>query len=235
MLRWLSFLLLLAAAVPAQSAAQGFDVDLELVLAVDGSASVDYGEYRLQVEGIAAAFRDPAVIKAIQSGGIGRIAVAVMVWSHGGSAKDVIGWRVIADDASARRFADVIEGRPRLTVPSSTGIAAAIRRAAELLDRNDIKGARRVIDVSGDGRDTLDMGGAPYLIRERDAAVTKGIVINGLAILTDDPVLLEYYRRRVIGGSEAFALAADDFHDFARAIKRKLLREIRGLQSLSQR
>ncbi len=203
-----------------------FDVDVELVLAVDGSASVNYIEYRLQQYGIASAFRDAEVVEAIQAGRLGRIAVTVMVWSRGDAAKDVIGWYIVSDDDSARRFARAFERRQRLTVPSSTGIAEAIHHAAILLEANGIRGKRRVIDISGDGQESVDMFNPSRLAAARRFALSTGLVINGLAILTEEPDLLTYYGVKVIGGSGAFVIAAASFENFAQAMKKKLIREI---------
>jgi hypothetical protein len=110
---------------------------------------------------------------------------------------------------------------------SSTSISDAIEESVRLLDGNAFDGQRKIIDVSGDGVD--NGGGNLQLARERARAA--GIAINGLAIESEDKFLTDYYRENVISGADTFVITADDFADYARAIKEKLLRELRPLGS----
>lgn len=212
----------LPAAVPARAQVS---VDLALVLAVDGSSSVDDREYRLQMRGYAEAFRNPRVIQAATTGAERQIAVTLVQWSNLHDQRQVVGWSVIRDEASARRFADAIAAAGREVPAGSTSISGAVDFAVRLLDDPRYAASRRVIDVSGDGLN--NMGRPPAAAR--DAAVAAGISINGLAITTDVPALALYYEDNLIGGSGAFALSADSFESFPEAILKKLLREIVGL------
>jgi hypothetical protein len=196
-------------------------VDLQLVLAVDTSGSIDAEEYRLQQGGYAAAFRDPEIIQAIGSGPAGAIAVTVVEWSNANQQRQVIGWTVLRDAETCRRFAQALAEAGR-TFSASTSLAGAIDYAAALFGQSGHEGERRVIDISGDGPNNHGRD----VRQARDEADAAGIVINALAILTDEPMLDDYFRENVIAGSGAFALAVRDFDDFARAIWSKLLLEI---------
>jgi len=213
-----------AGAAAAQTdGADGLPVALELVLAVDASASVDSGEFRLQMDGIAAAFRDPEVVAAIAALGPGGVAVTLVLWSA--APRQSIDWRQVHDGASAEALAARIARAARVAPGHTTAIGSAVRYGAELIAANPYAGRRRSIDVSGDGQNN---DGLPVWI-ERNRAVAAGITINGLAILDREPDLKEYYARNVIGGPGAFVYTAADFADFARAFRDKLLREIRPL------
>lgn len=126
-------------------------VDLELVLAVDSSASVDYIEFNLQLEGLAYAFRDPDLIGAIGNGSHGVIAVTLMEWASAGRGEIVLPWTRIASAADAAAFADRIDRSPRQIQTGATSISSAIRFANSLFEGNGFEGTRRAIDVSGDG------------------------------------------------------------------------------------
>lgn len=209
-------------------------VDLELLLAVDASGSVDAAEFELQIGGIAAAFRDPEVLEAIRSGPEQRIAAALMIWSDARSRKAMSDWMVIDDAASAEAFALLVVAqiprRKSFLGKSGTGIGSAIGFGLAELRRNGINGTRRVIDVSGDGHETpLMFGEAMALPEARRRARRAEVVMNGLAILSDDPHLGTYYRARLATGPGSFVIEADGYEDFARAIRLKLLREIRQL------
>lgn len=215
----------LAAALPNLAAAQS-EADLELVLAVDVSGSVDESEYGLQMSGIAAAFRDPEVIEAIAAGPIGRIAVSVVFWAESAYPKHSMPWTLIEDAAGAKAFALHLESRPRSIAGGGTGIGRGVMYAVDLIESNAILSPRRVVDVSGDGRETPFRYYSVPPSQARAYALARGVSINGLAILTDEPDLESYYREEVIGGGEAFAMAADGFEDFAEAMRLKLIREI---------
>jgi len=218
----LALLTLLAGAWAAPAAAQEA-VDLELVLAIDASGSVDISEFELQKEGLARAFRDPEVIAALEAYAPAGIAVALMQWSGRHQQKLVVDWTRLNDQASAHAFADAIEATGRWIL-GETAVADALAAGVELLERNRFAGARRTIDISGDG--PTNSGGDPDPVR--DAAVAAGITINGLAILNEISTLDVYYNEHVIGGPDAFLLIAKDYQDFARAIRQKLQREIQG-------
>jgi len=216
-------------AVPAVTGAET-SVDLELALGVDVSRSVDASEARLQREGYIQAFRDPEVIRAIKGGMLGRIAVGYYEWAGFGYAKVVVGWTLIDSDASAKAFADALRGN----LPNSarrTSISEAIDFAVPWFEGNGFTGTRRVVDISGDGPNNW----GDLVTVARDKAVAAGITINGLPILNrtgnsfsryNIPELDLYYRDCVIGGPGAFIVVADNFDDFARAVRRKLILEI---------
>jgi hypothetical protein len=208
-------------------------VDLELVLAVDVSMSMDLDEQRLQRDGYVAALRDPAVVEAIRSGPHGRIAVAYLEWAGRDMQLLVLPWTIVDDAASAEQVAAILERRP-VSRARRTSISGALQRSIDLLLNNGIAGLRQVIDVSGDGPNNH---GAP-IVEARDEAVKRGVVVNGLAIdlgragggfgYFDIDNLAQYYADCVIGGPGAFALAIRQSSDFAPAIRSKLLLEIAG-------
>jgi len=221
-------LVLAGLAMPA--AAADTPVDLELVLAVDVSLSINVAEARLQREGYIQAFRDPEVIRAIRSGILGRIAVAYVEWAGMLQRRVVVGWTLIDGEKMAESFITALQQ----SAPGSarrTSISSAIDFAVPLFSDNGFEGTRRVIDVSGDGPNNA----GDFVDRARDRAVAAGITVNGLPILDDSgnsyswyniPNLDLYYRDCVIGGPGAFLVVAKDFGDFARAVRRKLILEI---------
>jgi hypothetical protein len=208
-------------------------VDLLLVLSSDVSRSVDHPKFLLQREGYAAAISDPLVMEAIKSGPHQRIAVCFVEWSGFGAQKLVIDWTMIDSPGAARKFGDQLLELPR-AFADRTSISGGIEFAATQLDRAPFEGSRRTIDVSGDG--TNNAGRDVKLAR--DETIAKGIVINGLVILSDRPVpwnaehtnppggLEKYYQDNVIGGPGAFVLVAENFNSFGRAIIKKLIAEI---------
>jgi hypothetical protein len=208
-------------------------VDLLLVLSSDVSRSVDHPKFLLQREGYAAAISDPHVIDAIRSGPHQRIAVCFVEWSGFGAQKLVIDWTVIDGPGAARKFGDQLLELPR-SFADRTSISGGIEFAMAQLERAPFEAARRTIDVSGDG--TNNAGRDVKLAR--DEAVAKGIVVNGLVILSDRPVpwnaehtnppggLERYYQDNVIGGPGAFVLVAENFNSFGRAIIKKMIAEI---------
>lgn len=210
--------------VPTGAAAQVV-VDLELVLAVDASASVSNSEYRLQMDGIAAAFRDAGVLKAVQSGPLQSIGVALIVWADAEEPKQTSDWFVISGPDEAEVFAQTVERFPR-EVNGGTGIGAGILHAIDLLRNNHLHAARRVVDVSGDGMESDTKSFSLTIDYARRAASDDQITINGLAILTDDENLDEWYWDNVATGLGRFVMAANNFEDFANAMKKKLIQEI---------
>ena len=220
---YLACLLLLAAAGSARTETQ---VDIALVLAVDVSLSIDSEEFALQRAGYVAAFRNPRIIDAIAGGGNGAMAVTYVQWSGATEQRQIIGWRIIRDTASAASFAGELAAAERLVASGSTSLSGAIDMSARLLRDSPVTASRRVIDISGDGYN--NSGRLP--IYARDEAVADGIVINGLAILKNEPLLDGYYERNIMGGQGAFVLTANDFGDFADAILGKLVREVATLR-----
>lgn len=215
------------------AATAGERVDLELVLAVDASGSVDAREFALQLGGIAAGFLDGEVHEAVRSGPEQRIAVALMIWSDAAFPKVKSGWFLVDGPASATAFARAVKGYGSQRGASigksgaGTGIGAALEHALLMLHINDIDAPRRTVDISGDGVETKPwFNEAMELPAARRLALADKVVVNGLAILSDNPRLGAYYRDEVIAGPGSFVMTADGFEDFAEAMKRKLLAEI---------
>jgi hypothetical protein len=228
-----ALVVMLAAAAMSGVAAAAEPADLLLVLAADVSRSVDYQKFQLQREGYAAAMADPRVLDAIRSGPHGRIAVAFVEWSGFGAQKLVIDWTVIGDAMSAHAFGDRVREAPR-SFADRTSISGGIDFAVEQFAHATAEAERHVIDVSGDG--TNNAGRDVELAR--NDAVAKGIVINGLVILSERPMpwnpehtnptggLAHYYNEHVVGGRRAFVMVAQDFHSFGQALNNKLVAEI---------
>lgn len=222
-------LIYLLAAPPASTPARADNLDLLLVLAADGSGSIDEDEFKLQREGYAAAISDPRVVQAIQSGYGGAIAVALIEWGAPTSQHIIVEWTVIRDQASADGFAAAILAAPRKAFGYNS-ISNAIAYSATLMRESGLKAPRKVIDVSGDGP---QIGGMP-LERIRNEAIDEDITINALAINNKDGMLRgpggmpldEHYRRDVIGGFGAFVEVAENRADLNRALLKKLIREI---------
>jgi hypothetical protein len=197
-------------------------VDVALVLAVDCSSSADLGDYRLQMDGIAAALRNPALFEAIAAGSRRRIALALVQWSSRNSQAITIAWRVVATRRELEALAQETEQAERHWQPGGTGLAAAVDFSVALLQNLPIPAARRVIDVSGDGVDNEGGDAA----RARNDALALDITINGLPIITGSHELEAYYRDRVIGGPGAFVMPAQNIGSFRDAMTQKLLREV---------
>ncbi|MBI2718635.1 MAG: DUF1194 domain-containing protein [Rhizobiales bacterium] len=200
----------------------GLALDLALVLAVDCSSSVDAADFRMQMDGIAAALRNPPLIDAIRTGTHRRIALTLVQWSTRDSQTIAIAWRVIAGRADVEAMARQAETAERQWRPGGTGLAAAVAFSAALLASLPAVASRRVIDVSGDGEDNEGGNAA----RARDLAVGLGITINGLPIVNGSRQLEPYYRDQVIGGPGSFLMPAKDTRSFADAMTAKLLREV---------
>ena len=208
-------------------------VDLLLVLAADVSRSVDHAKFQLQREGYAAAIADKRVLEAISSGRHRRIAVCFIEWSGSSAQQVVIDWSVISDESSARKFGDQLL-ELRRSFAERTSISGGIDFSMLQFERAPFQASRRTIDISGDG--TNNSGRDVTLAR--DAAIAKGVTINGLVILSDRPMawnpehtnppggLVNYYRENVIGGPGAFVVAAENFESFGQAIIKKLIAEI---------
>jgi hypothetical protein len=228
----LSSVVALALAVPV-AAARDLPVDLELALGIDVSGSVDDEEAMLQRQGYIAAFRHPDVIRAIEQGILGRIAVAYYEWAGYGHMRIIADWTMIDGTEAAHAFAGSLELNPPETA-YRTAISSAIDFAVTYFDVNDFEGTRRVVDISGDGANNW---GGP-VTAARDRAVAQGVIINGLPIVNDRPGpsgrpqladLDLYYENCVIGGPGAFIVVANSYPEFAEAVRRKLIIEIANL------
>lgn len=207
--------------------AQETPVAIELVLALDSSASVDRREFQLQLDGLALAFRDPEVQQAIENLKPHGAAVAVLQWGAPGETRIVLPFTHLESARDSKAFGFRIGLIRRWLRASATSIATALDDSAALIETNAFDGFRRVIDVSGDGPD--NSGADVDAARQR--AHEKGIVVNGLPIMADQEGLDIYYRDHVIIGADAFIEPASDFDDYVRAIREKLLRELRPLAS----
>ncbi len=229
----LSAFILLATALTPRPAHAESNVDILLVLAADISRSLDERKFRLQREGYAEAIISPRVLKAIESGPNGRIAVCLVEWSGPQQQAVIVDWTIVANATDAQRLAARIRDAPRLFM-DRTAIGNAVDFSARLFEKAPATSNRRVIDVSGDG--TSNAGRS--IITARDEALSQGITINGLAILSETPLpsnpwhthppggLLAWYENNVIGGAGAFALAAEGFEAFGASIASKLIKEI---------
>jgi hypothetical protein len=227
----LMFALMTAAA--AQSGPDAAKVDLELVLAVDISYSMDVDELKLQRDGYVTAILSKPVLDAIKDGVYGRIAVAYVEWAGAAQQAVVIDWQVIDGPDTARTFADkLMETAPNRAY--RTSISGALDFSSRLFAQNAYDGVRRVIDISGDGPN--NQGNAVTYVR--DQVVAKGIGINGLPLALKPPNswtmdvtnLEDYYRDCVIGGPGAFVISVSDKARFAEAIRTKLVLEISALE-----
>ncbi|MFH1345148.1 MAG: DUF1194 domain-containing protein [Pseudomonadota bacterium] len=206
-------------------------VDVELVLAVDVSYSMDMDELALQREGYAQAIISKEFLQALKSGPNGKISVTYFEWAASNDQKLIMPWRVIDGPESADAVAAEILKTP-IRRASRTSISGAINFAMPLFDENPRRGIRRVIDISGDGPNN---NGSPVAVA-RDAAVEKGIVINGLPIMVkelsystmDIGNLDFYYEDCVIGGPGSFVVAIKDRDKFKEAIRTKLVLEVAG-------
>lgn len=219
-------LLLGLLALPA-AAQEQTPVAVELVLALDASASVDKREFALQVQGLAAAFRDPDVQRAVEDLQPLGAAIAVVQWGGPGETQIVLPFTQMNSGRDAKAFGFRMGLIHRFMWASATSIATGIRDSAALIEANEFDGQRKVIDVAGDGEDN----GEASLEAARQAARRLGIIINGLPIMADSPALADYYKQRVIIGPDSFVEPARDFEDYARAIRAKLLKELRPLAS----
>ena len=199
-------------------------VDIALCLSMDVSASVDFDEFALMAGGTAAALRDPSVLAAATSGPRRAAALSLVLWSGVGAQDVALPWTRLDGPDSVAAIAEAIENAPRLPRPGATALGEGMAAGLALLGAFPGDAARYVMDVSGDGRH--NQGRAPGPVR--DLAVQAGITINALAILNEEPDLLDHYVEEVIGGPGSFAMSCADYPDFTDAILRKLRREFSG-------
>src|ERR1700742_4094439 len=206
-------------------------VDVELVLAVDVSYSMDMDELAIQREGYAQAIVSKEFLQALKTGPNGKISVTYFEWAASSDQKIIIPWRVIDGPETADAVANEIMKTP-IRRASRTSISGAINFAMPLFEEDPYHGMRRVIDISGDGPNNA---GEPVL-GARDAALAKGITINGLPIMVKEPTystmdidnLDWYYEDCVIGGPGSFVVSIKDRDKFKEAIRTKLLLEVAG-------
>jgi hypothetical protein len=217
---------------PGQQVADKQAVDVELILAVDVSYSMDLDELAIQREGYAQAIVSREFLQALKSLPNGKVAVTYFEWAASSDQKIIIPWRLIDGPETADAVAAEILKTP-VRRASRTSISGAIYFAMPLFDEDPYKGPRRVIDISGDGPNN---NGAPVL-GARDEALAKGIIINGLPIMVKEPSystmdidnLDWYYEDCVIGGPGSFVVSIKDREKFKEAIRAKLLLEVAGL------
>jgi len=217
--------LLTAAPVFAQNppASRPTGVDLELAFVVDASGSIDEEEMALQRQGYADALMHERVQRAITNGFLRSIAVAYIEFAGFECTQMGVGWTRIHDRASAEDFGKRVLAAPRNLCFGGNAVSEALTFAAASIDSNEYEGTRRVIDISGDGPNT--MGETVNLVR--DAIVKRRIVINALAIHRESmPDLPEYFRTLVTGGPGSFVMQVKDRKSFAEGILRKMIREI---------
>jgi hypothetical protein len=206
-------------------------VDIELVIAVDVSYSMDLDELAVQREGYAQAMVSKEFLQALKTGPNRKLAVTYFEWSASSDQKIIIPWRVIDGPESADAVANEIMKTP-VRRGSRTSISGAINFAMPLFEENPYRGLRRVIDISGDGPNN---NGTP-VTGARDAALEKGITINGLPIMVKEPSystmdiddLDLYYEDCVIGGPGSFVVSIKDRDKFKEAIRTKLILEVAG-------
>lgn len=212
--------------------------DVELVLAVDASASMDAQELNVQRRGYFEALQGDDVLRAIRGGFHGRIAITYVEWGEPGGERVLVPWTVLATPADVARFARGIADAPE-PAPGHTSISSGLLFAARQFDDSPVVSFRQVIDISGDGPNNA----GPPVDVTRDLLVRNGVIINGLAITTkggegfgwqpwrprDPDILTTYYRNCVIGGPGSFVVSVDHASQLEAAIRQKLILEISGL------
>lgn len=199
-------------------------VDLNLVIAIDCSYSVNRYEFDLQVHGTAQALADPEIIEAITSGPHGKVSITIVQWAGINNQVITVPWRTLSGTADAYRMAIEVKQQPRKVAEGATSISAMIYKGLALLASAPTAAERNIIDISSDG---LNNAGNK-VDQLRDLAITRGVTINGLTILSEHYYLHHYFRNHVIGGLGSFVEISNTYNDYGEAIKRKLLREIRG-------
>lgn len=229
-----------SAPLEAQQPAPQQRVDVALVLAADVSRSITTDEFQLQRQGYAKAITDPDVVRAIQAGTTGAIALTFIEWAGGEEQQIVVDWQIIRDPASAKVFTDTLLAAPRAFF-GRTSISAALDFAMERLKASGVKAERQIIDVSGDGTNNA---GRP-LEEARAQALAGGVTINGLAIINEGAAMFggfsghtqppgglpNWYRENVTGGPGSFLLTVENFESFGEAMTKKLLNEIASARS----
>jgi len=214
---------------PASPGGQApLEVDVQLILAIDASGSIDYEEAELQRKGISEAFLSKPVLQAIQAGSLGRIGVAAIYFSSRqyGVMSVPVNWMIVRDQKTAEDFVRTLIAAPRQSA-RGTSIADVLELSERMLDKGPFRSAKQIIDVSGDGPNNAGR----RVLEVRDEVLAKGITINGLPIIDDSTMqdLDKYYLGCVTGGPGSFVITAKGFGDFAQAMRRKLILEISAL------
>jgi len=223
----LASLALCGALIAYQASAEEMSTDANIITGLDVSSSINAQETMLQIEGMAAAIRSPAILAAIQHGRHGRIGFAVFVWADG-DYPELVSWRVIgtAEDAEATsqeisaRLQSLIDSSSR-SVGTLTNLSGAIDHASEMLRQAPFASNRAVLNIIGNGEDNV--GEDPR--RARDGLVAHGVTINGV-VLGNNQALVEYYRQQIIGGPTAFVLSVNNADSFTEVFARKFVSEI---------
>src|SRR4051812_14798679 len=215
--------------LPGSKGANSIEVDVELVMAVDISYSMDMDELALQREGYAQAIASQEFLNALKLGTHAKVAVTLVEWAGVADQRVVVPWRLTDGAATAQVVSEEMARAPvrRAFRPSISG---ALMFAATLFENNGYRGIRHVIDVSGDG--TNNQG--PLVTQVRNDVIAKGIVINGLPIMLKEPQpnsidikdLDIYYEDCVIGGPGAFVVPIRERDKFKDAIRTKLVLDI---------
>src|SRR5262249_22909273 len=211
------------------SAGTAVEVDVELVIAVDVSYSMDPDEQALQREGYITGLTSPEFLNALQQGMHGKIAVTYFEWAGANDQRVVVPWRLVDGPAAARAFTDEGGAAPYRRA-HRTSISGALHFALPLFEGSGFRGLRRVIDVSGDG--VNNQGDVVTIVR--DEVLERGITINGLPILLKRPSpgtmdiedLDIYYEDCVIGGPGAFVIPIRERDQFREVTRTKLGLEI---------
>ncbi|MEK1887632.1 MAG: DUF1194 domain-containing protein [Phyllobacterium sp.] len=214
-----------------RASADDLDVDVELVLAVDASRSMEPFEQKIQREGYIAAFRRKEVIEAIREGVNGRVAITYVEWAGSTVQRVIIPWTLVDSAEASEKLANALD-QPIPSTQSRTSISGAIDFSSSLFDNNGFKGMRKVIDISGDGANN---NGRP-VADARDEAVANGIIVNGLPLMTRGDFYSDwavadldiYYSNCVIGGPGAFMIPVNSWDQFPEAVRRKLVLELAG-------
>ena len=224
-------LALLSIVALTQSGLAQTRVDVELVLAVDTSRSMDFDELKIQREGYAKALEHPAVTSVFSMGPEGRIALAYFEWGGLGQVNLLVDWTVLESPEDAAEVARQLRSMP-VYGQRGTSISGAIEWGIDMISQNDFDGTRRVIDISGDGPNN---SGRPVLIA-RDKAANLGITVNGLPFMIKAPEgpysipdLDIFYQDCVITGEDAFVIPVYEMERLVISIRQKLVQEISGL------
>ncbi len=216
----LSFLLIPMISISTTYAVP-IDVDLELSLLVDVSSSVNSTEFNLQRQGYVDAFNNTSIWNAIDQGTLGQIAVNLVYWSSNNSQQHAVQWALIDSQQAAYDFATAV-GNANRPFGGLTAIGDALMYGTDLFGTNNYNAARQVIDVSGDGSNNS----GPSSLTGRNYALNNGVdTINGI-VIGGSASVYSHYQNNVIGGTNAFVMAVNDFSQFGDAIDDKLIREI---------
>lgn len=199
-------------------------VDVAIIFATDVSGSINEDRFRLQVEGLAQAIEDPDIINAMLRGYNKQVALAYVQWSDLLEQKTT-GWFIIKSQEDAKNFANMIRNTPR-AFSAGTNIEGAMRYSEFMFSIAEFEPERKIIDISGDGKG----GNVENMLLIRERLRRQGFQINGLAILNDEPDILQWYNDHVRTGPGSFTILAKDFGDFAPAIRRKIITELAGIK-----